>query len=342
MNRRQFVGLGLLSLPGLALAAPLLRQSGAALQSRPSTPVPGPDDGAAFWNRSGWLSGAPKPVLSFGVVTDVHWADEPTRGRRDYLASANKLRQCVDFWNTQGLEFVIECGDFVDRGDLGTIQRINAVYRRAAAPTRCVLGNHDFVAFPRTKVIRALGMPAAYYSYGAKGWRFIVLDGLNLSEIGWQKDSPQWQAGHAVRERLIAEKAPDAFHWNGGVGPEQRSWLAKELAAATAKREKVVVFCHIPTLPGTCRRGWLLWDHAEVVKVLDTCPTLVAYMCGHDHLGGYGVRNGVHYVTYPAMVEGTAASRSFVVDAYDDRLVVRNMMGQYRVLEMPAQATSAV
>lgn len=338
MNRREFVGLGLLSLPALSMAAPLLRDQAARVGASSTVPRDAVDSDRVVRYDRGWLAGAPRPSFSFGVVTDVHWSNENARGRRDYRASIPKLRQSVAFWNTQQLDFVIQCGDFVDGGTLATINEIDSVFNTATARRHSVLGNHDFVAFPRTPVVRALGMPSAYYSFTAPEWRFIVLDGLNASEIGWRQGSPEWQRGHAIRSRLIARHAPDSFHWDGAVGPEQRHWLKGELALATANHEKVIVFCHIPTLPGSCRRGWLLWDHADVIKVLDTCPNLVAYMCGHDHLGGYGERNGVQYVTYPALVENSAAAGTFVVDVYGDHLVVRNMLGQHRLLPFQRNA----
>jgi 3',5'-cyclic AMP phosphodiesterase CpdA len=310
IGRRSFLKTGLLALVPLASRA-------VAFDARP------PRQGAA-------------PLFSFGVVADIQYADKNTAGARHYRDSLAKLDDCLDFWNAAPLDFVIQLGDLVDTGGLPTLDKTWAAYARARAKTYSVLGNHDFVA-PREQVTSALHMPSAYYSFRRRGWRFVVLDGMNVSiDGGWPKDDPHFLEGQRINTALEKSGSPIAGEWNGAVGAEQRRWLAGELAEATARREKVVVFCHLPTLPGSCQPDLLLWDHDEVVKLLDTCPTLVSYMCGHDHHGGYGERNGVHYMTYPGMVEHAAKDSSFIVDVYADRLLVRMMSGWERPLAFSA------
>ena len=321
LDRRSFLKAGVLALAPLA---PLASRA-VAFGARPASAS----------------ASASTPLFSFGVVADVQYADKNTAGARHYRDSLAKLKSCLGFWNAASLDFVIQLGDLVDTGGLPTLDKTYAAYARARAKAYSVLGNHDFVA-PRDQVIRALRMPSAYYSFRSHGWRFIVLDGMNVSiDGGWSKNDPHFLEGQKINTALEQAGSPIAGEWNGAVGGEQRRWLAGELAEATAKREKVVVFCHIPTLPGSCRPDLLLWDHDEVVKLLDSCPTLVSYMCGHDHHGGYGARNGVHYMTFPGMVEHAAKDSSFIVDVHADRLTVRMMSGWERRLAFPARALQA-
>lgn len=311
MDRRSFLQAGL-----LGLAAMPLRAAAGGLRAPP----------------------AATPLFSFGVVSDVQYADKATAGARRYRDSLGKLDRCIDFWNAAPLEFVIQLGDLVDTGGIATLDQTVAVYDQARAKKYSVLGNHDFVA-PRDQVIRALRMPSAYYSFTAQGWRFVVLDGMNESiDGGWPKHDPHFLVGQAINAGLEKSGSPIAGEWNGAMGVEQRRWLARELAEASALAEKVVVFCHLPTLPGSCRPDLLLWDHDEVVQLLEACPTLVSYMCGHDHHGGYAMHNGVHYLTYPGMVERPAEDSSFIVDVHADRLVVRMLSGWQRVLAFPARS----
>lgn len=312
IDRRSFLKAGLLALAPLASRA-------AAFAARPSRQ-------------------ASAPLFSFGVAADIQYADKNTAGARHYRDSLAKLDDCLGFWNAAPLDFVIQLGDLVDTGGLPTLDKTYAAYAKARAKAYSVLGNHDFVA-PRAQVLGALRMPSAYYSFRRRGWRFVVLDGMNVSiDGGWAEDDPHFLEGQRINAALEKSGSPIAGEWNGAVGGEQRRWLAGELAEATARREKVVVFCHLPTLPGSCRPDLLLWDHDEVLKLLDTCPTLVSYMCGHDHWGGYGERNGVHYMTYPGMVEHAAKDSSFIVDVHADRLTVRMMSGWERRLAFPAKA----
>ncbi|GAB3792657.1 metallophosphoesterase [Dyella agri] len=311
IDRRSFLKAGLLALAPLASRA-------AAFGARPSQ--------------------TSAPLFSFGVAADIQYADKATAGARHYRDSLAKLDDCLGFWNAAPLDFVIQLGDLVDTGGLATLDTTWAAYARARAKSYSALGNHDFVA-PRDQVIGALHMPSAYYSFKVRGWRFVVLDGMNVSiDGGWPKDDAHFLEGQKINAALEQSGAPIAGEWNGAVGEAQRHWLAGELAEATAKREKVVVFCHLPTLPGSCQPDLLLWDHDKVVELLDACPTLVSYMCGHDHHGGYAERNGVHYMTFPGMVEHAAKDSSFIVDVHADQLVVRMMSGWERRLAFPAKA----
>ena len=55
-----------------------------------------------------------KPAVRFGLITDVHYADRPSRGARHYRDSTGKMKVAVDAFNQQAVDFVVECGDFID------------------------------------------------------------------------------------------------------------------------------------------------------------------------------------------------------------------------------------
>ena len=83
-----------------------------------------------------------------------------------------------------------------------------------------------------------------------------------------------------------------------------------------------MVFCHFPVLARSCCPEHLLWDHPQVLAILESAPSTVAYMNGHDHKGGYAEPDGVHYLAFPAMVEHSAEQSCKVVDVFPDRLIV--------------------
>lgn len=87
--------------------------------------------------------------LSFGIVTDCHYAerDDP-HGIRFYRESNVQLAECVAEMNRQKVDFMVELGDFKDLGEsadatLTNLQTIEAVYRQFKGPRYHVLGNHD-------------------------------------------------------------------------------------------------------------------------------------------------------------------------------------------------------
>ena len=61
------------------------------------------------------------PVVRFGAVTDIHYADHDPDprplgviGQRFYRESCRKLKEAVAVFNERKLDFAIELGDFKD------------------------------------------------------------------------------------------------------------------------------------------------------------------------------------------------------------------------------------
>lgn len=247
------------------------------------------------------LAGSAPPVR-FAALSDVQYADQETKGKRTYRLSLAKLEAAAARLAGEKIAFVIHLGDLVD-GGAENAARILPVFRRLPRPQYHVLGNHDFFG-PRKAVLRSFGMKQPYYAFGHGGWRFVVLDGMHASvKGGWPEDSPQYREGAKMLAALKERRAPNAQEWNGAAGAGQCRWLRRTLEDAGRRGERAVVFCHFPVLPAATTPAHLLWDHEEVLGILDGQPTVAAYMCGHDHRGGYAERNGVRHITLRGVVE---------------------------------------
>jgi 3',5'-cyclic AMP phosphodiesterase CpdA len=245
---------------------------------------------------------AEPPLLSFGVISDVQYADQPDLGARAYRDSPAKLQWCASAMRKERPSFVIHLGDFVDAG-AASLDRISPVWNKMPAPRYHVLGNHDFVV-PGESPAKRMGMPAPWYDFSVKSWRFVILDGMNLSAGGrWPKSDPRNTEAEKLLDGLKTARARNAQIWNGAVGPVQREWLKQTLANAARDGQRAIVFCHFPVLAESCRPEHLLWDHAEVLSVIESSGTVAAYINGHDHRGGSASRNGIPYLTVPGMVE---------------------------------------
>ncbi|MHB0955436.1 MAG: metallophosphoesterase [Pirellulaceae bacterium] len=246
--------------------------------------------------------------FAFGVIADAQYCDAEPAGTRHYRASPKKLSECVNVLNQLNLAFVIQLGDFIDR-DLQSCEVLLPIFNRLKAPGYHVLGNHDFVvtADQVTDIAAMLGMQDRYYQFRTHGWRFVVLDGNDLSLIARPKGSPEYECALSLYTALKEQDAPHAQTWNGGIGEIQLKWLERQLTEADGAHERVVVFCHFPVYPANPHN---LWNAMEVRQVLDAHPCVAAFMNGHNHDGNYGEHHGIHYVTFPGMVE-TEESTAF-------------------------------
>lgn len=278
---------------------------------------------------------APTPLFSFGVMADIQYADKDDAGPRRYRQSLRKVEEWRKTIAGEKLAFVVHLGDLFDEG-LDNIAPALKALRSVHPIVRHVLGNHDY-SVPRQTVLERLGLKRAYYDFALQGWRFIVIDGMDVAaKGGWPDQHPNAIEGRRMLEELKRGGILNANDWNGAAGRAQLEWLSRTLDDASSKGQRALVFGHFPLLPEACRPDHVMWNYAEVIDALDTSKAASAYFNGHDHRGGIGVRGGLHYVTFKGLVEHEPADSCRIVDVYSDRLSLRG--DRELPLRAPAEA----
>ena len=261
-----------------------------------------------------------QPLLSFGLLTDVQYADAEPEGERHYRDSIPKLQAAVADLAKEELPFSLHLGDLIDRG-FGSFAVVLPVFQGLGHPVRHLFGNHDFNVADEDKarVCATLGMPHAYYMFSSSGVRFVMLDTSDQSTYKHPHGSAADQESREVFQALAAAKANNAQPWNGGVSAAQLGWLEKELAAADAAKEPVIVCGHHPLLPES---GHQVWNSREVVAVIERHACVRAYFCGHNHAGGEVVAKGVPYINFKSLLHEAQTTADCVIRLFPDRLVI--------------------
>ena len=260
------------------------------------------------------------PLVSFGLITDVQYADAEPQGERHFRESLPKLRAAVADLADERLAFTLHPGDLIDR-DFASFAAVLPHFTGLGHPVRHVLGNHDFSVTDgeKPRVVATLGMPSAYYRFEASGVRFVVLDTNEVSTYRHPSGSTEAQAGMAAMQKLAAAGAGNAKPWNGGVSRTQLAWLDHELTAADKARVPVIVCGHHPLLP---EQGHETWNHREIIAVLKRHPSVRAYFCGHQHAGAQVIADGVPYITFKSLLHEPGVTAYCVVRLFADRLVI--------------------
>ena len=268
-------------------------------------------------------AGKTAPLLSFGVVADAQYADQDARGTRFYRQSLQKLRACVDDFNGRDLDFVVHLGDFIDCG-FENFAAPSAILNWLKAQHYHVLGNHDFSVDNALKsnVSAALGMTRRYYDFVVDAWRFVVLDGNDLSMIASVPGTDAYRVAEARCRALEASGAPNGLEWNGGLGEAQLAWLRDTLDDAAASDQRVVLCSHFPVYPA---HSLNLWNDTELLKIVDAYECVALYLNGHHHAGHYAERNGVHHLTLRGMVETKDTTAYGVIEVYGDCLLLHGV-----------------
>jgi len=254
-----------------------------------------------------------KAKLSFGIVTDAHFADFVGRGTRKYRESIPKMAECVGLMNDKKVDFLVELGDFKDQGKpvsekktLEYLEAIEKAYGAFKGPRYHVLGNHDVDSISKKQFMARITntkipKTATYYSFDAKGLHFVVLD-ANYDAKGADYDHGK-------------------FNWtDSNIPPEELEWLKKDLAGSS---KPAIVFVHQQL---DVKRNTGVKNAPAVRKVLQDSKRVLAVFQGHHHPGHSSRIEGIHYYTLKAMVEGTGKTNNSyaIVEVHDDNSITVN------------------
>lgn len=273
--------------------------------------------------------------MRIGLITDIHFSLGEAAGEAD--AAAPDLRACIEDFRNRTMDFVLQLGDIIngttDRAE-EELRQVLIILNAYEGTIHHVIGNHC-LAVPQKELLRALGMERAYYSFRGGKFRFVVLDGMDVSVL----NEPETDADRSLLHSCLAR--PELHDYCGAVGERQIEWLHRELQEASAKKESVIVICHFPLHPATTDlKHGLIWNHREVRKLLEAYPAVRVCIGGHYHYGGYAKEKDIHYLVLPAFVNraehpGTAWS---VVELLQYRLVVTARNGEV-VLDLELNRT---
>ncbi len=274
--------------------------------------------------------------FKFGIIADAQYSDKNSKWNRQYRKTPEKLRQAVRIFNEHNVDFVVVLGDLIDNDFDNFDKMLKILSRLGRRPLFFVLGNHEFCVSDdkKNEVIEKLRMPNGYYSIVYNQYRLIVLDGTDVYANRYPKGSKKHKESKAFVKKQNLGKFPFRNTGDSAIGKEQLKWLDKNLEAAILNNEKVILLCHFPVLPS----GPLtLINSKDIVGIIDKNPTIVAYLCGHNHLGSYVENNGVHYLNFLGMVD-TSANAFAIVKVYDDRLEVEGFGRETnRILKIPSE-----
>ena len=268
------------------------------------------------------------PEFEIGVVADCQYCNCEAEGVRFYRKSPNRLHNAVNILNKHALDYSIHLGDFIDR-DFESFEVVSPIYQQLKVPKYHVLGNHDFsVADGKKKDVPGkLGLENRYYDFEVSGWRFVALDGNDVSFHAYPEDSEQYRMAADYYEKNEI-KSPK---WNGAIGDKQYLWLKNVLEKSCEVGEKVVLYCHFPIFPENPHN---LWNAEKIVNLIKAYPCVKAYINGHNHEGNYGFQDGVHYLTLKGMVDTEETSYA-VLDIIDDQIKLNGFGRQEdRLLEI--------
>jgi predicted phosphodiesterase len=201
--------------------------------------------------------------IRFGVIADLH---------HDIMHDApERLSAFIKEMNAGAPDFIIQMGDFCMPKKEN--QPLMDIWNRFNGPSYHVIGNHDTDGgYTREQVVNFWKAKDKYYSYDAKGFHFVILDGNENNESTYRP------AGYA---RYIS--------------PAQIEWLKKDLDQTSLP---VVVCCHqgLDNDDGGLENGTQLRYTLETANKKAGFKKVILVLSGHHHQDYYNYINNIHYV----------------------------------------------
>jgi hypothetical protein len=240
--------------------------------------------------------------LKVGLVADIQYAETVPYKDRFFKNGLLKLDCCIQHLNLHRLDFAINLGDSIDQG----FQHFGPVldrFDKMTIPAYHLAGNHDFEVedFAKEKVLTRLGLPACgYRAFTVGKHRFLMLNSNAESLHAYPKDHKCYHEATEKLKELEKKGYVYANFWNGGLGHQQLQWMEEQLQMSRKAGEKVMIFCHQPFYPEDRHN---LWDTEDVLQMISNYDHVIAWFCGHNHDGNYGLWNHCHCINIKGLVE---------------------------------------
>ncbi|XP_054591896.2 manganese-dependent ADP-ribose/CDP-alcohol diphosphatase [Nothobranchius furzeri] len=281
--------------------------------------------------------------------------------KRYYRSSLELLRKAQKRWSESAAkpEFILQLGDIIDglnqsRG--ASELALNTVLREfgsSPGEVHHVWGNHEFYNFSRSALLSSrlnsssladcspTGTPArpdiyAYQFCPFPGFRFVVMDAYDISLLGRPESTEQYRSAldqlklYNNNEDLNCPPELEDFSrftmFNGGFSRDQMEWLESVLTSADENQDRVTIVSHLPVHPSATDWVCLAWNFEELLAAIRSHSSVVCYMAGHTHTGGYyyDKESGVHHLTLDGVIETPPDTDAFAtVSVYTDRMVLK-------------------
>lgn len=220
--------------------------------------------------------------MKIGLFSDPHYSSqELTCGNRHNRLSLGKMRAALEYFAAAGCDRVICLGDLTDTEDskekeIANMREIASLFAEFSMPITVVMGNHDAYVFTAAEFYALLGgcEPTPIHE---ERLHLLFLD-TNYTSQG-------------------VRYTPHGFHWDD-VGLPDPEGLRQQLAALDGD---VYLFMHQNIDPAIEAADHRLANADEVCGIVEESSKVKAVYQGHFHWGNRSHRNGVDYITLPAM-----------------------------------------
>lgn len=227
------------------------------------------------------LSSQEKPAaLQAEAFSFVQMCDTQL-GMGGYQHDVATFKLAVKQINAMPVDFVVICGDLVQKADEKSFADFNSIRSGFTLPCYCAAGNHDIGNVPTAASLKNYRETIGedYYSIEHKGYTIVVAN----TQL-WKAEVPTESDKH-------------------------HAWFKKTLETAKAKNSPVFVVVHYPLFVKTVdeKEAYYNLPVAKRREILDLCEQngVVGFLAGHTHKQISNEYKGI------LLINGETTSRNF-------------------------------
>lgn len=225
--------------------------------------------------------------MKIGIFTDSHYSSqEVTCSVRYNSKSLEKIKAAYSHFEKEQCDLVICLGDLIDHEDshqkeIENLTKVAKVIKNSPVKTFCLMGNHDAFAFTKEEFYQILST-AKPCDIITENQNLLFLDACFF------KNGNRYMPGDDAWYDCFLPNAHEL---------EQK---LKTLSGDT------YIFMH-QNLDDQIDISHRLFNWEEVCEIIENSGKVKTVFQGHYHLGHQSVKDGVNYVTLPAMCQNDDA-----------------------------------
>lgn len=217
--------------------------------------------------------------MKLGIFTDSHYCQ-----RDENRNSLKKIDNALKCFENEKCDFVVFLGDLIDKeadhsAEIKNLKEISDTLNIYNMKISVIIGNHDTFSFDKNEFYHILGEKYRPQNICIDGKKFIFIDSCH------SKDG--------------ASYVPGFCNWSDIYFP-YTDILERELLAWDGNSAYIFTHHNLdPAVPENHR----ISNAAAIRNILEKINKVHTVFQGHHHKYIESYLNGIHYITYPSLLE---------------------------------------
>lgn len=221
--------------------------------------------------------------MKVGIFTDSHYCS-----REGNCDSLQKIKAAVSYFEKENCSIIVFLGDLIDKEDnhkkeIENLKQISDIFNKCSIKIYVIIGNHDTFSFTKNEFYTILGEEYRPENTCINGKNLLFIDSCH------SHDANPYTPGFCNWSDIYYPHTDELCHCLSNLGGDE-----------------TYVFSH-HNLDPAVTENHRIKNAAQIRKILENSGKVRTVFQGHDHRYTKSDINGIHYITYPSILETAQA-----------------------------------